>query len=80
MPVLSTVFVESEIVGFGLVDHTTPRAVTAETPSDVIFPPPTAVLVVIPLMAIVVTVGILAVTDVVNVIKLPYAVPELFTA
>ena len=80
VPEPSTVFVVNVVVGAGFTDHTTPREVTADPPSDVIFPPPFAVLAVIPLMAVVVTVGILAVTVVVNVIKLPYAVPELFTA
>jgi hypothetical protein len=82
LPVLepSTVFVVNEVVGAGFTDHTTPRDVTTDPPSEVIFPPPFAVLAVIPLMAVVVTVGILAVTVVVNVTSFPYAVPELFTA
>jgi hypothetical protein len=59
-PQPSTVIVvnEVEVVGAGFTDHTTPREVTADPPSDVIFPPPFAVLKVIPLMAVVVTVGI----------------------
>ncbi len=80
VPEPSTVFVVSEVVGTGFTDHTTPREVTADPPSDVIFPPPFAVLAVTPLMAVVVTVGILAVTIVVNVTSFPYAVPTLFTA
>ena len=55
----STVFVVNEVVGTGFTDHTTPREVTADPPSDVILPPPLAVLAVIPLMSVVVTVGIL---------------------
>ena len=80
VPEPSTVFVVNEVVGAGFTDHTTPRVVTADPPSDVIFPPPIAVLAVIPLMAVVVTVGILVVTVVVNVTSFPYAVPALFTA
>jgi hypothetical protein len=59
VPEPSTVFVVNEVVGAGFTDHTTPREVTDDPPSEVIFPPPFAVLVVIPLMADVVTVGIL---------------------
>ena len=80
VPDPSSVFVVNEVVGTGFTDHTTPRVVTADPPSDVIFPPPFAVLAAIPLMAVVVNVGILAVTDVVNVTSFPYAVPTLFTA
>ena len=54
VPEPSTVFVVNEVVGAGFKDHTTPREVTAEPPSDVIFPPPLAVLVVIPLISIVI--------------------------
>jgi hypothetical protein len=59
VPEPSSVFVVNEVVGAGFTDHTTPRDVTADPPSNVIFPPPLAVLVVIPLMSVVVTVGIL---------------------
>ena len=80
VPEPSSVFVVNEVVGAGFTDHTTPRVVTADPPSDVIFPPPFAVLAVTPLMAVVVNVGILPVPDVVNDTSFPYAVPELFTA
>jgi hypothetical protein len=39
IPVPSLVLVEREIVGLGLVDQTTPLAVTGEPPSDTTFPP-----------------------------------------
>jgi hypothetical protein len=45
------------MVGFGLVDHTTPLAVTTEPPSELIFPPDTAVVVVMELTDIVLKVG-----------------------
>ena len=80
VPEPSSVFVVNEVVGTGFTDHTTPRVVTADPPSEVIFPPPFAVLAVIPLMAVVVNVGILAVTVVVKDTSFPYAVPTLFTA
>jgi hypothetical protein len=80
VPEPSTVFVVNEVVGAGFTDHTTPRDVTDDPPSEVIVPPPLAVLAVITLMAVVVTVGIPAVPDVVNDTSFPYAVPELFTA
>jgi hypothetical protein len=53
VPEPSTVFVVSEVVGTGFTDHTTPREVTAEPPSEIIFPPPVAVLAVIPLISFV---------------------------
>ena len=59
-------------VGFCEVLQHTPRAVTAEPPSLVTFPPVVADLSVMPLAVVVVTVG--ATADVVNVIWLPYAV------
>ena len=55
MPLL--VFVVKDIVGFALVDHTTPLEVTAEPPSELIFPPEMAVVVVMELADIVLTVG-----------------------
>jgi hypothetical protein len=38
------VFVVKDMVGFALVDHTTPLVVTAEPPSEEIFPPEVAVV------------------------------------
>jgi hypothetical protein len=51
------VFVVKDMVGFVFVDHTTPLVVTAEPPSEVIFPPKVAVVVVMELADIVLTVG-----------------------
>jgi hypothetical protein len=39
VPIPSVVFVESEMFGVGDVDQTTPLAVIADPPSEVIFPP-----------------------------------------
>ena len=44
VPVPFDVFVDSDITGVGLVDHTTPRAVTVEPPSALTFPPEVAVV------------------------------------
>ena len=55
MPLL--VFVVKDIVGFVLVDHTTPLEVTAEPPSELIFPPEVAVVDVIAEIEDVVIVG-----------------------
>ena len=52
------VFVDSDITGVGLVDHTTPRAVTVEPPSALTFPPEVAVVLPKLLMVEVVIVGI----------------------
>jgi hypothetical protein len=57
VPEPSLVFVLKEIVGVGLVDHTTPLVVTAEPPSKLIFPPKVAVVVVMELADIVLKVG-----------------------
>ena len=57
IPVPLLVFVVKDMVGFELVDHTTPLAVTAEPPSELIFPPDVAVLVVMELADTVLTVG-----------------------
>ena len=46
VPVPSVVFVDSEIVGLVVVAQTTPLAVIELPPSAVIFPPLTAVVVV----------------------------------
>jgi hypothetical protein len=39
IPVPLLVFVVKDMVGLALVDHTTPLVVTAEPPSELIFPP-----------------------------------------
>ncbi len=54
VPEPSSVFVVNEIVGQGFTDHTTPRDVTPDPPSEVIFPPPFAVLIVISLISLVI--------------------------
>ena len=77
-PVPSLVLVLSAVVGFCEVPHTTPLAVTAAPPSELMFPPPVAPLPVIPLTAVVVSVGVVAV--VVKDIWLPYAVPAELVA
>ena len=58
VPVPSDVFVAKEIVGLVLVDQTIPLAVTFEPPSDVIFPPEAAEVMVIEVIAVVVNDGI----------------------
>jgi hypothetical protein len=45
VPVPFDVFVDSDITGVGLVDQTTPRAVTLAPPSALTFPPEVAVVV-----------------------------------
>jgi hypothetical protein len=60
-----------EIVGVGLVDHTTPLVVTAEPPSEVIFPPEVAVVVEMELTEIVVTVGVTVVEFVIKITSFP---------
>ena len=80
VPVPLLVFVVKEIVGFALVDHTTPLVVTAEPPSELIFPPEMAVVVVMELADIVLTVGRTNDVLVVKVISFPYPVPALFVA
>jgi hypothetical protein len=49
--------VVNEIVGFVLVDHTTPLFVMDDPPSDVMFPPALAVVEVISVTSMVVTTG-----------------------
>ena len=66
------------IVGPVAVFQHTPRAVTEAPPSLVIFPPPVAVLPVIPVTPVVVKVGMTE--PVLNVNSLPYAVPALLVA
>ena len=78
MPLL--VFVVKDMVGFALVDHTTPLVVTAEPPSELIFPPDAAVVVVIELADIVLTVGRTNDVLVLKVISFPYPVPALLVA
>ena len=58
VPVPSVVFVEREIVGFVVVDQTTPLVVIVAPPSAVIFPPEVAEADVIAAMAVVVSEGI----------------------
>ncbi len=58
VPVPSVVFVERAIVGFVVVDQTTPLAVKEAPPSDVILPPEVAEVDVIAVMAMVVSDGI----------------------
>lgn len=78
VPVTSDVIL-SEIVGLALILQHTPRAVTADPPSEEILPPLEAVVVVIVETAVVVIVG--TTTDwVVKVISAPYAVPIEFVA
>ena len=78
MPLL--VFVVKDMVGFALVDHTTPLVVTTEPPSELIFPPDAAVVVVIELADIVFTVGRTNDVLVLKVISFPYPVPALLVA
>ena len=80
VPVPLLVFVVKDMVGFGFVDHTTPLEVIAAPPSEEIFPPEMAVVVVMELADIVLTVGRNTGVLVVNVISFPYPVPALFVA
>ena len=57
VPVPLLVFVVKDMVGFVLVDHTTPLEVIAEPPSELIFPPELAVVAVIAEIEAVVIVG-----------------------
>ena len=64
VPVPSLDFVLNAIVGFRLVDHTTPRDVIVQPPSDVILPPERAVVDLIESAAVVVSVeGVLTVSQ-----------------
>ncbi len=58
VPVPSDVLVDRAIVGFVVVDQTTPLAVIEAPPSDVILPPDVAEVVVNAVMAVVVSVGL----------------------
>jgi hypothetical protein len=60
-PEPSLVLVERATVGFALVDQTVPLTVTGDLPSEEIFPPDIAPLVVIDWTEVVVSIGILAV-------------------
>ena len=57
VPVPLLVFVVKDMVGFALVDHTTPLEVTAEPPSELIVPPEIDAVDVIAEIEDVVTVG-----------------------
>ncbi len=57
IPVPSDVLVVKAMVGFVLVDQTTPLAVMVAPPSAVMLPPEVAEVVVIAVMAMVVSVG-----------------------
>ena len=60
-----------EIVGIGLVDHTTPLAVMDAPPSELIFPPEVALVVVMELADSVLIVGRTTGVLVVKVISFP---------
>jgi len=57
VPVPSDVLVDRAMVGFVVVDQTTPLAVIGAPPTDVILPPEVDEVVVIEVMAVVVSVG-----------------------
>ena len=80
VPVPSDVFVVKEIVGLVLVDQTIPLAVTFEPPSDVIFPPEVAAVMVIEVIAVVVRVGTTTAGVVLKINSFPYPVPALLVA
>ena len=63
VPVPSEVLVERAMVGFVVVDQTTPRVVIDEPPSDVILPPEVAEVVVMEVIALVVNDGIETMDD-----------------
>ena len=67
VPVPSDVLVLNAVVAPEVVLQQTPRAVTAEPPSVVIFPPETAVVELIEEIAVVVNAGMVASAVVVNV-------------
>ncbi len=69
----------SEIVGFGEVFQTTPRADTDAPPSEEILPPALAAVHDIEETEVVVSVGVTG-GSVVNDTSFPYAVPTLFVA
>jgi hypothetical protein len=63
VPVPFDVFVDSDIIGDGFVDQTTPLAVTVAPPSTEIFPPELAVVLPRLLIAVVEIVGTLGVLE-----------------
>jgi hypothetical protein len=69
----------SPVVGFDVVAQQTPRIVTDEPPSSVIFPPDVAVVEATDERAVAVTVGFV-IGLVVNETSLPYEVPTPFVA
>ena len=71
VPVPLLVFVVKEMVGFVLVDHTTPLVVMEAPPSEVILPPVMAEVVVMELVNIVLTVGRTTSVLVLKVISFP---------
>ncbi len=71
VPAPLLVFVVKDMVGFVLVDHTTPLVVTAEPPSELTFPPEMAVVVEMELTEIVVTVGVTVVEFVIKINSFP---------
>ena len=73
-PVPSEVLVVRAIVGPDVVPQHTPRAVTVAPPSEVMFPPPVAVVVVMALAAVVLSVGNTGFAPVVKFISFPYTV------
>jgi hypothetical protein len=66
---------ESAVLGLAVVLKQTPLSVTVAPPSDVTLPPPAAVVIVIPVIAAVVTVGTIGAAMVANKTSLPYPVP-----
>ena len=76
---VESVVKELVVVGVEVVAQQTPLAVMAPFPSEVIFPPETAVVKVIEETIVVVTVGT-TIGVVVNVTSFPYAVPTLLVA
>ena len=71
VPEPSLLFVLKEIVGFVLVDHTTPLAVTKDPQSSLTVPPLFADVEVILIMGFVVKVGPTAPIKVVTLISFP---------
>ena len=71
VPEPSLLLVLKEIVGFVLVDHTTPLTVTVAPPSELILPPEVALVVVMELADTVLNVGSTNGLLVVKVISFP---------
>ena len=70
VPLPSVVWL-SAVVGFGFVPQHTPRKITVAPPSDVTFPPLVAVVGHMFVTAVVVTVGSIGFSSVVNVTSFP---------